>query len=214
MNIENIYIEKLLGKFEENSKTFLEVCNCDNFIVIKGQTTSDKLVNVNLFNEEIMNFKDSFNFPRVIDIIEYSDKVELKKNFEFTFFNTENLLLETDTNNQIKTSKFPWGYSWEQGKLLYFYFKHITYNIPTTYPFSWIKYKVSVDDNNKVDFSIEDSHLNNHNNILKSAIMDSFDFNLNYFLQTAKKMDLDKMILNPMEDDILLKKRVPDFVIF
>jgi hypothetical protein len=80
-------------------------------------------------------------------------------------------------------SDFPWGSSWSEGKLLYFYFKLITYKIPSTYLFDWIKYKVEINSNNEVDFTIEDNFINNQNDVLKSAILDCFDFNLHEALK-------------------------------
>ena len=114
----NLYVNFLLDFIPSNSNSVLEVCDCNNFMVVKGQTSHSELINLNHVN---LKFEDT------------------KKKYEFIFHNTPNLSQPSDDNNSMFTlSDFPWGYSWSQGKLLYFYFKHITYKIPNTYPFNWI----------------------------------------------------------------------------
>jgi hypothetical protein len=96
---------------------------------------------------------------------------------------------------------------------LYFYFKHIVDRIPTNYPFTWIIFNVEVSEKNEIDFTIEDDYLNNNEDILKSAILDCFDFNLTDFESILNKMDLEKYILNPSEETLLDDISVNDFII-
>ena len=70
-----------------------------------------------------------------------------------------------------------------------------------------------MDENNNIDFEIEDNYINNQNNILKSSILDNFDFNLQNFENETKKMDLEHLILNPSEIENLSKIKVEDFII-
>ena len=210
----NLYVNFLLDFIPSNSNSVLEVCDCNNFMVVKGQTSHSELINLNHVNLKFEEKYPNIKSKNTIDLIEYDVKMDTKKKYEFIFHNTPNLSQPYDDNNSMFTlSDFPWGYSWSQGKLLYFYFKHITYKIPNTYPFNWIKYSVSVDENNNIDFEIEDNYINNQNNILKSSILDNFDFNLQNFENETKKMDLEHLILNPSEIENLSKIKVEDFII-
>jgi hypothetical protein len=79
--------------------------------------------------------------------------------------------------------------------------------------FDWLKYKVEVSSDNQIDFTIEDNFVNNHNDVLKSAILDCFDFNLYDFETHARKMDLENLILNPLNKEDISDISVKDFII-
>jgi hypothetical protein len=56
--------------------------------------------------------------------------------------------------------------------------------------------------------------LNEVDNVLTSAILDVFDFNMSSLEQDIKKVDWFIEITNPLEDYDFLKKRIKDFIIF
>ena len=143
-----------------------------------------------------------------------SVRPRLSETYEFVFYNSPNLNSIYENENSLFTlSDFPWGSSWNQGKLLYFYFKFITHKIPPSYFFDILKYKVVVSSDNQIDFTIEDNLINNQNDVLKSAILDCFDFNLHEFETHAKKMDLENLILNPSIKESIMDISVKDFII-
>jgi hypothetical protein len=49
---------------------------------------------------------------------------------------------------------------------------------------------------------------------LESAILDVFDFNMNWLETEIKKVDWSTEITNPLEDYNFLKKKIKDFIIF
>jgi hypothetical protein len=204
----------LLESLPSNVESFFEVCDCRNFVVVKGETSHTEVLNLIDLNKKFEEKYPETKLKGTIDLIKYNVDFEPKKTYEFIFYNTPNLKLTDDTNHSLFTlSDFPWGSSWSEGKLLYFYFKLITYKIPSTYLFDWIKYKVEINSNNEVDFTIEDNFINNQNDVLKSAILDCFDFNLHEFETQAKKMDLEQLILNPFNKESILDISVKDFII-
>jgi len=203
----NLLSEFILKKYE-SKHTFVEVCDCQNFIIVKGFTTETEVIPLNSVVEEFSQKYEKYRIKSTIDLIEY--KSELSSPKKFTFFFGKELHEEVSLFN---ISKFPYGYSNNQGKLLYFYFKHIVDRIPSNYPFTWIKFNVEISDKTEIDFTIEDDYLNNDNDILKSAILDSFDFNLTEFETILNKMDLEKYILNPSDKTLLDDISVSDFII-
>jgi hypothetical protein len=56
--------------------------------------------------------------------------------------------------------------------------------------------------------------LNEVDNVLTSAILDVFDFNMSWLETDIKKVDWFIEITNPLEDYDFLKKRIKDFIIF
>jgi hypothetical protein len=53
-----------------------------------------------------------------------------------------------------------------------------------------------------------------NDNILESAILDVFDFDMNWLETEIKKVDWSIEITNPLEDYDFLKKKIKDFIIF
>jgi len=203
----NLFCEFILSKYKSKD-TIIEACDCQNFIVIKGFSTDSDIIPIQSVADEFSKKYEQYPIKSTIDLIEY--RSELSSSKKFTFF------FGKDPHNDISlfnTSNFPFGYSNSQGKLLYFYFKHIVDRIPLVYPFTWIKFNVIVTDKNEIDFTIEDDYLSNDGDILKSAILDSFDFNLTEFESILNKMDLEKYILNPSDETLLDKISVSDFII-
>lgn len=210
----NLYSNFIINNIPEDFDSIIECCDCENFVVVKGNTSHDQVLNLVDINKKFEEKYPQFKLKNTIDLISYDQKLKGPKKYNFTFYNTSTLRKRKKENDSFfVTSEFPFGSSWSQGKLIYYYFKFITYNIPPTYPFSWINFDIEVSENGEIDFSIEDNYLNNSNNVLKSAILDCFDFNLNEFEKTAKKMDLESLILNPNNKEDFSSLIVKDFVI-
>ena len=203
----NLLSEFILKKYKSKD-TLVEICDCQNFIIVKGFTTESEVIPLNSVVSEFSQKYEQYPIKSTIDLIEY--KSDLSSSKKFKFFFGKKLHKE---DSLFSTSEFPYGYSNNQGKLLYFYFKHIVDRIPTNYPFTWIIFNVEVSEKNEIDFTIEDDYLNNHGDILKSAILDCFDFNLTVFESILNKMDLEKYILNPSEETLLDSISVSDFII-
>ena len=203
----NLLSEFILKKYKSKD-TLVEICDCQNFIIVKGFTTESEVIPLNSVVSEFSQKYEQYPIKSTIDLIEYKSDLSSPKKFKFFF--GQKLHKE---DSLFSTSEFPYGYSNSQGKLLYFYFKHIVDKIPTNYPFNWIIFNVEVSEKNEIDFTIEDDYLNNNGDILKSAILDCFDFNLTDFESILNKMDLEKYILNPSEETLLDDISVNDFII-
>ena len=115
----------------------------------------------------------------------------------------------------IFCSEFPHGYSLNQGRLLYYYGKHIFYNIPKSYPVSSLIFELTTKKNKDDEqvLSVITPTFEN-DSILESAILDVFDFDMNWLETEIKKVDWSIEITNPLEDYDFLKKKIKDFIIF
>lgn len=210
----NLYVNFILDSLPESTDSVFEVCDCENFIVVKGMTSHSDVINLNELNHKFEEKYCNTKLKNTIDLIRYDYKMGINETYEFIFQNESMFKPDYENNYSFfETSDFPYGRSWSKGKLLYFYFKFITSKIPSNYPFKSIKYKVNVDEEKNVDFEINDDYLNNDKDILKSAILDIFSFNLDELESDAKKMDLEKLILNPNKNELFSKTQTKDFVI-
>lgn len=207
----NLLAEFLLSKIGKEKDSFFEVIDCSNFIVIKGKTNSDEILNLNLLKTEFINLysndSDGLKIGNTIDLIEYSENMEPSIEYSFDFFNTQDLKIPSCKQRIISTiykSDFPNGYSLRMGKRLFFYAKHIAYNLQAKY--HWNKLSITIcekDHENTFEIYTDDCEEQNHN--VRSSILDSFDFNFSW---------IDKNYLNENFENDFLKKVNSDFVIF
>jgi len=238
LSVVNLLSDFILSKIPSQEESIIQVIDCSNFFVIKGRTThNDPLDLMKIKDEFIEKFQhklEGLKLSHTIDLIEYNSPLKKKDILTFTYHNTDNCSynkeqidsyisndkLSYDFNYHLKNisnddnlifiSEFPHGYSLGQSRLLYYYGKHITYNIPL--PFESLTLNLS---NNKINNDQELSVIcdNEESELLKSAILDFFDFDMSWLEMEIKKVDWFSEITNPLEDYDFLKRKIKDFII-
>lgn len=236
----NLFADYVLNQIPNSEKSIIKIANCGNFLVIKGKTTYNELLDLTKLKSE---FCDKFNiifdsksiFNHTIDLIEYGVNLQPKETITHNYFNSENCsysykqiesfksnpessfdyclkVNEVDEDDMILVSEFPHGYSLDMGRLLYYYGKKITYSIPSTYPYTSVV--MTIPSNNPEDnFSVYDNFLESEDESLKSAILDVFDFDMTELNKKLKEVDFYEEITNPLSDYEFLKERDKDFFI-
>jgi hypothetical protein len=243
LSLVNLFADFILSQIPKEEESIIQVVDCLNFYVIKGKTTFNEPLNIGQLKDEfIIKFQDfigDVKLTHTIDLIEYDSKINPLNSLTFTYHNNVNcsylpsqtnafekndkisynyeffLKPISENNNLIFCSEFPHGYSLNQGRLMYYYGKHIFYNIPSSYPTQTLTFELS----NKKDESGEQLFLvktksNEVDKVLTSAILDVFDFNMSWLETEIKKVDWSIEITNPLEDYDFLKKKIKDFIIF
>lgn len=235
----NLFADFILSKIPHTEDSIISISDCKNFIVIKGQTSHKEILDINLLSTEF-NEKYKLKYPisHTIDLIEYGVKLPKVNELSFTLHKSENCsyhktqiskFLESEnsfsydyqpieiTDDQlILTSEFPHGYSLSQGRLIYLYGKHMFYSIPLNYPVSTISFTLSTEKNEEGEniISVYNSFKESEDEILRSAILDVFDFDMSWIYSEMKKVDWSIELTNPLEEYPFIKKRNKDFVIF
>lgn len=236
----NLFADYVLNQIPNSEKSIIKIANCGNFLVIKGKTTYNELLDLTKLKSE---FCDKFNiifdsksiFNHTIDLIEYGVNLQPTEKITHNYFNSENCsysykqiesfksnpessfdyclkVNEVDEDDMILVSEFPHGYSLDMGRLLYYYGKKITYSIPSTYPYTSVV--MTIPSNNPEDnFSVYDNFLESEDESLKSAILDVFDFDMTELNKKLKEVDFYEEITNPLSDYEFLKERDKDFFI-
>jgi hypothetical protein len=115
----------------------------------------------------------------------------------------------------VLCSSFPHGYSLGQGRLLYYYGKHIFYNIPPNYPVNTLTFHLSTkkDEEDLSSFSVYNNDLESEDETIQSWALDNFDFNMDWLSTEMEKLDWTTEIINPFQEYGFIKKRNGDFVI-
>lgn len=214
----------IVDKIGDNYSSIIRVFDFENFIILKGKTNSKEILNLNEvlieFDEKYKNVSEFSKIKNTIDLIEYDCEIKELDKLSLTLYNSDkcdyhynqiDLFKENDTSNDfcsvvsiiedesVSQSQFPYGYSFNQGKSLYFFIKKIFYSLPSNYPFTSLNISVDVD---KKENFIKVFNLFNqdYDEIIESAILDSLDFNIQQVTEKMKKMDSDFDLLNPLEE--------------
>lgn len=226
----NLLSDFIMGKIASEEKSIIKIVDCGNFYVIKGKTTSKEVLFIpniiSEFNEKYKDFTDDRNLTHTIDLIEYDSDLKEKMELSITLHNnTPNCsyhysdvdrfesLVEAD--EMIYLSEFPYGYSLNQGRDLYYYGKHIFYNIPSNYPHTSYTLTLSKEKNEDGEqkFTAFDEFSKCEDDRIQSAVLDVFDFDYNRLSEKMKKVDWSIELTDPLNEHDELKEFVKDFII-
>ena len=241
LSLVNLFADFILNQIPSDEETIIQVVDCLNFYVIKGKTTHTEPLNTGKLKDEFnIKFEDLIGDTKMthtIDLIEYDSKLSTIDSLTHVFHNTLNCsynqsqvssfindntlsydyqyFLKFIDNNQIFCSEFPHGHSLSQGRLLYYYGKHIFYNIPSSYPVKTLVFELSnqKDESGDYKFSVKNTS-GEIDGTLTSAILDVFDFEMKWIEEEIKKVDWFIEITDPLLEYNFLKKKVEDFIIF
>lgn len=239
--ITNLFADFIISKIPHNEETIIKVIDCKNFFVIKGMTSYSQVLDLSvILNEFLKKYEDligKVKLSHTVDLIEYEVKMSKPTDFEFVYHNTSNcsyhhlqiksyenkkssydynsIITELTDDDMISVSEFPHGYSLGQGRLHYYYGKHIFYSIPPNYPVNTLIFNISknkTEDGEPV-FSVK--HLNSITDdlTLTSAVLDVFNFDMAWLEKEIKKVDWSFELLNPLEEYDFIKKINKNLVI-
>jgi hypothetical protein len=237
----NLFADFVLLQIPKNEQSIIKIVDCKNFLVIKGITTSKVELDISEickdFSDKYSDYLKDNKITHTIDLIEYDKEIKPLEELSHTYHNSENCsyhhkeinyfnknntscyynysIKEVSDENLVLCSSFPHGYSLGQGRLLYYYGKHIFYNIPPNYPVNTLTFHLSTkkDEEDLSSFSVYNNDLESEDETIHSWALDNFDFNMDWLSTEMEKLDWTTEIINPFQEYGLIKKRNGDFVI-
>lgn len=243
LSIVNLLADFILNKLPKEEESIIQVVDCTNFYVIKGKTTYNTPLDISEIKDEFITKYETLlgdtKLSHTIDLIEYESKIHKVTSSVFTYhdnhincsyhpsqiqsfgvnpkssYDFDFVVKEiSEDQNFILSSEFPHGYSLSQGRLLYYYGKHIFYNIPSVHNKNTFTFHMSTEkglDGDQMFYII-------HNQIkeerLTSAVLDMFDFDMTWLETEIKKVDWSIELTNPLYEYDFLKKKIKDFIVF
>ena len=217
----NLFADYILSKFDKSENTIIQVTDCETFVVVNGQTTSSKEINLNdLKYDFIDEFSDLFNSLEikdinVIDIIRYEQNIEdLSK--AWVRVNKSVYVEEEDPFVEISiTSEFPYGYSLGCGRGIYYYAHYMFNQMYTLLGVNnlMFKYNSELDENEDHKIKIvSDSNLPKQT--IKDLVLDVFDMNVKEFSECLSNYNLIEDITKPDEPKpYLVQDRLEDIIL-
>jgi hypothetical protein len=217
----NLFADYLLSKFDKSENTIIQVTDCETFVVVNGQTTSDKEINLNDLKYDFMDeFSDLFKSLEikdinVIDIIRYEQNIDdLSK--AWVRVNKSIYVEEEDPFVEISiTSEFPYGYSLGCGRGIYYYSHYMFNQMYTLLGVDnlMFKYNSELDENEDHKIKIiSDSTLPKQT--IKDLVLDVFDMNVKEFSGYLNNYNLIEDITKPEDPKpYLVQDRLEDIIL-
>jgi hypothetical protein len=238
----NLFADFILSKIPKEEQSIIKVIDCTNFFVIKGKTTYNEVLDLSTLTSEFeKKYKSMIKDVKIshsIDLIEYglnlSSQTELTHTYYFTdncsynqkqidLFKSEESSYTNETfpkkitdEELVNVSEFPHGYSLGQGRLLYYYGKHIFYSIPSNYSSHPLTFNLTTSKDEDGDnlLKVFNSYLGSNDDRLVSAILDVFDFDMSWLSTEMKKVDWSIELTNPLEEYSVIKEKNKDLILF
>lgn len=217
----NLFADYILSKFDKKDNTIIQITDCETFVVVNGQTTSDKEINlIDLKYKFIEEFPDLFKSLdksdiNVIDIIKYDQSIE-DMTKAWVKVNKSVYVVEDEPFKEISiSSEFPYGYSLGCGRGIYYYSHYMFNQMYSLLGVDNLMFYYNEELDKNEDYKIKivsDSKLSN--NIIKSLVLDVFDMNVSEFNKCLTNYNLIDDILNPEEPKpYLIQDRLEDIIL-
>ena len=216
----NLFADFILSKIDKNENSIIQVTDCGPFIVINGQTTSDKQLDIpNITSEFFEWFSDILNDLEIksfntIDIIKYDQEIN---NIEKGWINVNKELFIEEPENidqLVITSEFPYGYSHNCGRLMTYYSHYIFNHMYNLLGVDEVSFYFTKEEDDNEDYKIKiisNSKINNES--IKSLILDVFSFDLKEFNNKIGDYDILQDILFPEEEKPYTKQDMLEHII-
>jgi len=217
----NLFADYILSKFEKSDNTIIQVTDCENFVVVNGQTTSSNVLKLGeLKTEFIESNKELFESLKkedlsIIDIIKYDQEIS---DFQKGWIDINKSLYveESEPISEINTSsEFPYGHSLGCGRSMYYHSHYIFNHMYSLLGIDKLHFYHSNELNENEDYKIKvvsDSSYSKSQII--SLVLDVFDMNLTDFNKRLLNYNFVDDILNPsLDKPYLIQDRLKDIII-
>ena len=217
----NLFADYILSKFDKSENTIIQVTDCENFVVVNGQTNSSKLVDMNELKAEFVEkFKDLMGSLKIesinlIDIIKYEQEIpEFPRGWMDV--NKSLYIEEYEPISEITiNSEFPYGHSLGCGRGMYYYSHYIFNHMYSLLGVNklYFKYSNKLDENEDYKIKvISDSRL--PNDLIKNLVLDVFDMDLTEFKEKLSNYQFFNDILDPdLNKPYLVQDRLEDIIL-
>ena len=217
----NLFADYILSKFNKSENTIIQVTDCENFVVVNGQTISSNVLNLNELKIEFIESnnelfkslnKESLN---IIDIIKYEQEITDFPRAGITV-NKSLYVNELDPISEINiSSEFPYGHSLGCGRGILYYSHYIFNQMYSLLGVDKLYFHYSSDLNEDEDYRIKvisDSQVPKKS--IESLVLDCFDMDLTEFKERMSDYDFTKDVTDQtLDKPYLVQDRLKDIIL-
>jgi len=217
----NLFADYILSKFDKSENTIIQITDCENFVIVNGQTTSKKVLDLNEIKIEFSGWFDDvlselgMKDINILDIIKYDQEISDFKN-GWVSVNQSLYVKEYDPISELTiNSEFPYGHSLGCGRGMYYYSHYIFNHMYSLLGVNKLYFKYSSELNENEDYKIKvisDSKL--PNNVIENLVLDVFDMDLTDFKEKLSKYQFFDDIVDPNSTKpYLIQDRLNDVIL-
>jgi len=217
----NLFADYILSKFDKSENTIIQITDCENFVIVNGQTTSKKVLDLNEIKIEFSGWFDDvlselgMKDINILDIIKYDQEISDFKN-GWVSVNKSLYVKEYEPISELTiNSEFPYGHSLGCGRGMYYYSHYIFNHMYSLLGVNKLYFKYSSELNENEDYKIKvisDSKL--PNNVIENLVLDVFDMDLTDFKEKLSKYQFFDDIVDPNSTKpYLIQDRLNDVIL-
>jgi hypothetical protein len=217
----NLFADYILSKFEKSENTIIQVTDCETFVVVNGQTTSSKILDLNEIKYEFAGWFDDvlssigMKDINLIDIIKYEQDIP---DFSKGWIDV-NKSLQVEVYEPISeinvSSEFPYGHSLGCGRGIYYYSHYIFNHMYSLLGVDqlYFRYSNKLDENEDYKIKVV-SNSSISKTSIESLVLDVFDMDLTEFNNRLSKYQFFDDITDPnSEKPYLVQDRLKDVIL-
>ena len=217
----NLFADYILSKFEKSENTIIQVTDCETFVVVNGQTTSSKVLDLNEIKYEFAGWFDDvlssigMKDINLIDIIKYEQDIP---DFSKGWIDV-NKSLQVEVYEPISeinvSSEFPYGHSLGCGRGMYYYSHYIFNHMYSLLGVDqlYFRYSNKLDENEDYKIKVV-SNSSISKTSIESLVLDVFDMDLTEFNNRLSKYQFFDDITDPnSEKPYLVQDRLKDVIL-
>ena len=217
----NLFADYILSKFEKSENTIIQVTDCETFVVVNGQTTSSKVLDLNEIKYEFAGWFDDvlssigMKDINLIDIIKYEQDIP---DFSKGWIDVnKSLYVETyEPISEINvSSEFPYGHSLGCGRGMYYYSHYIFNHMYSLLGVDqlYFRYSNKLDENEDYKIKVV-SNSSISKTSIENLVLDVFDMDLTEFNNRLSKYQFFDDITDPnSKKPYLVQDRLKDVIL-
>lgn len=217
--VVNLFADFILTKIGTDYLTKIEVIDFNSFFLINGLTNSTNKLDMGSVRDEFCEifseyldsyFEKTFN---VVDLVSYDQKMEINNFFQVEI---KKPIYQVPISNSLDLSfksSFPHGFSYNSGRLIYYYYLYIFNQISSTINSNQMKIKLqSIEEDIELEIQTKSMY---KTETVKNLILDVFDFDLKVFEEKLENYNILEDIINQDGNKpYLVQDRLQDVIIF
>lgn len=217
----NLFADFILSKFDKKENTIIQVTDCENFVVVNGQTTSKNVLNLSEIKKEFSDWFDDvlsglgIKEINLLDVITYDQDI---KDFKKGWISVNKSLYveQYEPISELSvSSEFPYGHSLGCGRAMFYYSHYIFNHMYSLLGVKNLYFKYSGELNDDEDYKIKvvsDSRLSNES--VENLVLDVFDMDLTEFKEKLSNYQFFDDVVHPdTEKPYLIQDRLKDITL-